>query len=74
MYAKDWFAVFKVKVSKDSYDQNMTVSTVYAEVLIFCYQTWFEGTLKWDRCVQGQGNSKFQNVNECLSGQDPLYH
>ena len=27
---------------------------------------------KWDCCVQGQGHSKFQNVNECLPRWYPL--
>ena len=58
--------------SKGSYDQNMTVFTVSAELLILLpglivhYHKPKCLREKWDCCVQGQGYSKFQNVmNVC---------
>ena len=60
-----------------SYDQNMIVFTIFAELLIL-FATKLGLMVhfhepeclmeKWDCCVQGEGHSKFQNVNECLSG------
>ena len=66
----------KSKHSKGSHDQNMTVSTIFAELLILLLQNLVltvhyhkpECPMeKWDCCVQGQGHSKSQNVDECLS-------
>ena len=49
--------------SKGSYDQNVKVSTIFAELLILLLAK----LEKWDCWIQCQGHSKFQNVNECLS-------
>ena len=61
---------------KSSYDQIITISTVSFEPLIRLLpkrglivhyhkpECFME---KLDCCVQGQGHSKFQNINECLS-------
>ena len=62
--------------SRGSYDQNVMLSTISAEPLIILlpnlvlmvhYHKKECLMEKWDCCVQGQGHSKFQNVNECLS-------
>ena len=41
---KGWFVYLQGQGhSKVSYDQNVTVSAVSSELLIFCNQTWFDG-------------------------------
>ena len=37
---KDWFAIFKIKVTARAHDQNMTVSTISSEFLLYLLNCW----------------------------------
>ena len=62
-------------LSKGSYDQTMTISTISSELLVLLLPNlvwWYiiiSQKVWWSNgiVVQGEGHSKFQNVNECLS-------
>ena len=60
-------AIFKVKVTATAHIIKMLIP--WQPNLVWWYVIISQSVLwkKLDYCIQGQGHSKFQNVNECLS-------
>ena len=73
---KDWFAIFKVKVTASAHMIKIWQFLLYLlNCWSFCYQTWFNSNnhkpmcfmKKLDCYVQGQGHRKIKTVSESLS-------
>ena len=76
----NWFATFQMKVTvrANSRDQNITVSTIYSELLIMLQMNlawWYmiiSRSIKKEKnvslCKKDQGSSNSSKFQECLSG------